>query len=167
MVLRFISNCKWVSTQWHITMTIPHTNTQVTYTIHISHKITPLKQQSKQRKTNELTKLNKQWRTYYSQWIQHRKRKRNKAIPNTGLRGLLSHEMSRLSQWLKNRFIVGGQVAHRRRFTIQNDLTKYLLVLIYVRGWAILGIMLRLEGPDTLNYNQLPHGESNPRPSDL
>jgi hypothetical protein len=26
-----------------ITMTIQHTNTQVTYTIHISHKITPLK----------------------------------------------------------------------------------------------------------------------------
>jgi hypothetical protein len=34
---RFISNCKWVLMGGSITVTIQHTNTQVTYTLHISH----------------------------------------------------------------------------------------------------------------------------------
>jgi hypothetical protein len=41
--------------------TTQHTNTQVTYTIYISHKITPLKiKQRKQRKIIQLTKSHKQ-----------------------------------------------------------------------------------------------------------
>jgi hypothetical protein len=53
--------------------------------------------QTKQRKTNQPTKLHKQWRTYYSQWTQRRNRRRNKVVPDTGLGDLLSCETSGLS----------------------------------------------------------------------
>jgi hypothetical protein len=59
--------------------------------------------------------------------------KEKKSVPVAGLAGLLSCETSRLSHCLDNRFIVGGPVARRPRFTAQNHLTKYILVLIYVR----------------------------------
>jgi hypothetical protein len=42
---------------------------------------------------------------------------------------------------------------------------KYPVVLIYVRGRANLGLMVRLEGSGTLDYIHLPHGEKNPWPS--
>jgi hypothetical protein len=98
-----------------VTVSLQQCNTQIhkshtliAYTqIHISHKITPRKT-NKTKKNSQLTKLHKHWRTYYSQWIQHRNRKKNKAIPDTGLGGLLSCETSRLSHCLDSRFIVGG-----------------------------------------------------------
>jgi hypothetical protein len=40
---RYISNCKWFLPRGSITTKIQHTIIQLTYTIHISHKITPLK----------------------------------------------------------------------------------------------------------------------------
>jgi hypothetical protein len=76
-------------------------------------------------------------------------------------------ETSRLSHCLDNRFIVDGSIFRRPHFTTQNHFTKYLLVLTSVKGRANLGIMVRLEGSGTLNYIQLPRGESNPRPSGL
>jgi hypothetical protein len=82
---------------------IHKSHTQYTYTnTHITQNNTT------KTKTNQPTKLHKQWRTYYSQWIQRRKRNTNKAILDTGLGGLLSCETSSLSHCLDNRFIVGG-----------------------------------------------------------
>jgi hypothetical protein len=67
------------------TQQMPKSHTQYTYLIHtvthITQNSTTKNKQTKQRKTNQLITLHKQWRTYYSQWIQCRKRRRNKAIP--------------------------------------------------------------------------------------
>jgi hypothetical protein len=80
---------------------------QYTYHIHINTHITQnntaIKNKQSKDKTNQLTDLHKQWRTYYSE-----ESKGNKAIADAGLGGLLSCEMSRLSHCLDNQFIVGG-----------------------------------------------------------
>jgi hypothetical protein len=99
-----------------ITATIQHTNTQVTYTqIHISHKITPLKQTNKAEESQSAHKATQTLKDYYSQWVQCRKSRRNKAIPDTGLGGRLSCDTSTLWHCLDDRFIVGGEVARRPR----------------------------------------------------
>jgi hypothetical protein len=75
-------------------------------------------------------------------------------ISDTGPGSLLSCETLRLSHCLDDRFIDGGWVARRPRFTTQN----HLLVLIYIRAWANLGPMVRLEASGTLNYIHYPIG---------
>jgi hypothetical protein len=109
--IRFISKCHGVFTRWqnpYDNITRKSTshihNTHITYTqIHISHKITPLKT-NKQNKEKQICSQ----RYTNSQWLQHRKMRRNKAIPDTGLGGLLSCVTSSLSHCLHNRFTVGG-----------------------------------------------------------
>jgi hypothetical protein len=60
-----------------ITTTIQHTNTHITNTqIYISQNNTTIDKQTRQRKTNHVTTLQKQWRTYYSQWKQRKKEKK-------------------------------------------------------------------------------------------
>jgi hypothetical protein len=59
-------------------------------------------------RNKSVNKATQTMKTYYSQRIQHRKKKRNKAISDTGLGGLLRYETSRLSRCVGNRFAVGG-----------------------------------------------------------
>jgi hypothetical protein len=169
----FISNSKWVLPGGSITTTIHHNkctshihNTHISYTqLHLSHKITT-KQTNKQDEENKSAHKATQTVKDILQPL-NTALKKVEVILDTGYGGLFTCEISRLSYCLDNRFIVGGLVARRSRFTTQNHLRKYLLVLIYVRDWANLMIMMRLEGWGALNYIQLPHGQSKPRASDL
>jgi hypothetical protein len=86
--------------------------------------------QTKRRKNKSAHKtLHKQSITYYSQCTQLEK-KINKAIPDTGFGGLLSCETSRLSHCLDHQLGYSPAAFYYPRII----LTKYLLVLIYVRG---------------------------------
>jgi hypothetical protein len=80
-------------------------NTAHKYTSHIhnTHKITQLKT-NKTKGKKSAHKATQTVKDILQPRTQHRRRKRNKAVPG----GLLSCEISRLSHCLDNRYIVGG-----------------------------------------------------------
>jgi hypothetical protein len=76
--------------------------------IHISHKITPLKKQTKQNKEKPFSSQSYTNRKGHITASEYSIEEENRAIPDTSLGGLLSCETSRLSHYLDNQFLVGS-----------------------------------------------------------
>jgi hypothetical protein len=145
-------NCKWVFTLWQWY----YNKTTHKYTYHTEE---------------QHTKLHKQWRTCYRQWIQCKRRRRKEIYPFyrpwrpiglSDVEAITSPEHSIHSCWL------GCQPCSLATFNPpQMHLLKYRVVLISVRGRVSSGAMVLLKGLGILNLIQLPYWESYSWPSSL